>query len=323
MSDLSKGKAARTPSRTKQDTPIEAAAMRATTLANLAELARMAALYPALTPLDHETLVARFDDAYCEALGTTTKARGTLKDALAWLRMLHPPAGARSLGDTGVSATVKALFIEWTRRLQVEVESIAEGLPAGLAEEASMREAAKARYRTVRDAVDEALGHNAKWITVLRSHLDSEKHGELDVDVARLMRLASGVKALLAHHATTKHALANEGVTDATVQVCNDDALALEKAAKARPRGGAVDRDTPATNLVEGRVLVLMTQVFRAVNKARAAKRTTLVLRPGAATKRVIQPRGPRKSAEAEDNTDGVAPADGAAKKRSTKARKR
>ncbi len=323
MSDPSKGKAARTPSRTKQQPPVEAAVMRATTLANLAELAHMAALYPALTPLDHDTFDARYDDAYCEALGTTTKARGTLKDALAWLRMMHPSAGGRARAETGVSATLKALFIEWTRRLQVEVESIAEGLPAGLAEEASKREAAKARHRSVRDAVDEALGHNANWITVLRSHLDSDKHGELDVDVARLLRLASGVKALLALHATTRHALANEGVTDATVQACNDDALALEAAIKARPRGGGADRDTPAMNLVEGRVLVLMTQVFRAVNKARAAKRTTLVLRPGAATRRVIQPRGPRKSAEAEDNTDGAAPADGAASKRATKARTR
>ena len=320
MSDVSKGKAARTPSRTKQDTPTDAAVMRATTLANLAELARLAALYPALTPLDHDTLVARFDDAYCEALGTATKSRGTLKDALAWLRVLHPPAGARPLGDTGVSAITLALLVEWTRRLLVEVESMAEGLPAGLAEEASMREAAKARYRSVRDAVEEALGHNAKWIAILKSHLDGSKHDELDADVARLLRLADAVKELIALHATTRHALADEGVTDATPRGCTDDALALEKAIKAKPRAGNIDRDTPAVNLVEGRVLVLMTRVFRAVNKARAAKRTTLVLQPGAATKRVVQPPSPRKKAPVDE---GANPAAEPAKKRSTRGRTR
>jgi phosphoesterase RecJ-like protein len=35
--------------------------------------------------------------------------------------------------------------------------------------------------------VEEALGHNAKWLAILKSHLDGSKHDELDADVARCL----------------------------------------------------------------------------------------------------------------------------------------
>lgn len=268
------------------------AALPASTRAALDELAAWAALSPPLSALDRETFAARFPDAYCERLGQTTRSRGTVKDALAWLRLLHPAKRSSRLGVTGVSPLTLALFIDATRALLQLVESQgARAVNDGIVRREASRAEAVRRYRDLRDRVDDALGRNDDWIAALRMHTDSELHGEFDPDTARSLRLADGLDAWLrGKDRVIAHALASEGVTAEAVKAMRDAADALEAARADATRPTDRGLDTPAINRAEGRVLALMQRVYRDVNAARAKGATTAVLPVGAATKRLIAP---------------------------------
>lgn len=141
----------------------------------------------------------------------------------------------------------------------------------------------------MRGAIDHALGRNEAWIVPLGERLTSGDHAEFDAEATRPYRVADAIDAWLeGADALVRHALAGRGVTVATSKACRGDGDATEtarKGASGRLDGG---RDTPTINLAEGRVLVLMQDVFRSVNLARAERTTTLILRPGAATQRII-----------------------------------
>lgn len=263
----------------------------------LVELAAMAAQHDVLQALDHETLEVQFPDPYCASQGALTRSRGTLKDSLDWLRVLHPKKGPASHGDLGLAPSMLPLLIEWTRRLAVHIEALDGGTPVATADLEAVRAAAQRQYSAVRASVGTALGKNTEWKAQLDKHLDGEKHAELDDDAARLLRLADAIEAWRSgDDPRVKHALAGQRITADTVTACTAAADALEQARTGHTGKLGGSRDTPEVNLVEGRVLVLMGEVFDAVNRARAAKKTTLVLVPGAATKRVIQPNAkPRK----------------------------
>lgn len=277
----------------------------------LDELTRWQALHAPLTTLDNETFASKYPAEYCEQLATATRARGTLRDAREWLRVLHPAPGAKGVVPTGVPEVTLALFVEHTRQLAVAVEAMSQGdtSPRGVEVEAT-RATANETYHSTRDRVSEAIGRNPTWTQHLDGHLASNRHAELDADAARLLRLGEALDAwFVGKDVVVKHALSIEGVTAETAKSCAQAATALESARVAAAGARESGRDTPAVNRVEGHVLVLMQSVFRAVKQAREQKKTQLVLRPGAATRRVITPNARVGRPKA---TAGDAPADGA-----------
>ncbi len=332
MRDTSKKRSAAAPTkvaeRATDKAPHDVEALRETTRKLVIELDAFAAKHAPLTAIDHDVFAAQYPDAYCEAQGTATRSRGVLKDAMDWLRVFHPAPGARDHGDPGFAATTLPLLIRWTRRLALALADVQEAGTSGAVELDAKREIARLRYRKTRASVDDALGRNEAWITQLKAHLDGETHAEFDAEAARLYRLADAIDAWLAGgDALLKHALAGRGVTADVSKACREAADAVEAARKVTRNTLDGGRDTPAINLVEGRVLVLMQDVFRSVNKARAEKKTTLVLRPGAASRRIIQPNKPRATETAPDDASGAAtgetPAATATAKKRTKKRGR
>lgn len=90
-------------------------------------------------------------------------------------------------------------------------------------------------------------------------------------------------------------------MTAETAVACAKAVADLE-AAKTLDVGAKIgDHDTPALNRIEGAVLLLMIAVFRAVDGARAAGKTRLVLKPRAATRRVIAPNARVRTKEGGD----------------------
>jgi len=305
-----------TTSKKKGSAAAVEAPVRESTRALLEELGRWRDVHPALTALDQEMFEAKYPAAWREQLGGSTKARGTLKDAVAWLRLLHPAAGRKPAGDHGVAPVTMALFVGWTGQLLHAVEA----LDAGAADDhgvklAAAREAANTLWRTTRGPVDEALGRNEAWTAQLREQLLGSRHGELDGDAARLLRLADAIDGWFkSKDAVVKHALTTEGVTAERAALCRQRANALEAARALAAGAKDTGRDPPPVNRVEGSVLALMQGIFRAVNGARANKATTLVLQPGGATRRIIQPNtGRAKSGEGETPAEGRVVAEGAA----------
>lgn len=279
----------------------------------LEELDGWHARYPALTELQRRTFAEKFPDAYRERLATSTKARGTLKNAMAWLRALHPAASRKvALDDAGLTPTILALFIEGTRSLVLAVETLDVGTndDAAVQREAA-RETVNNLYGDTRERVNEAVGQNDTWRKQLDDALTSKRHDELDADAARLLRLTDALHGWLDDRdkgtEVIRASLSEEGVTRDTVARCTDAASALERArAKVTPKNGG--RDTPLANRAEGAVLALMLEIFRKVNRARAKKATTLVLQPDAATRRILTPNAGRKGASKKtaDDTDGA-----------------
>jgi len=272
------------------------------TLIQLEEIDRWRTHYPPLSELDRDTFAEKYPDSYCESLAGSTKARGTLKDSRAWLRKLHPVATRRPVGDVGVPAVTMALFIEHTRELALAVESMNKGLGSDAAVKVeAARARANTRYRDVKARVEEALGANETWKAQLRAHLDSEQHSEQDADAARLLRLRDAINVWLGgKDIKIKHSLGIQGVKAETAAACGEAAVALEAARVHASGVAASDKDTPQVNRTEGHVLVLMREVFRAVNNAREAGTTELVLQPGAATRRVITPNANARKARSE-----------------------
>ena len=91
----------------------------------------MAAHHDAPQPLDHQTFEVQFPDVFCVSQGALTRSRGTLKDSLDWLHVLHPRKGHASHGDLGFAPGLLPLLIEWTRRLAVHIEALDGGTPVG------------------------------------------------------------------------------------------------------------------------------------------------------------------------------------------------
>jgi hypothetical protein len=261
------------------------------------------------TELDHRTFEAKYPVAYCEQLASSTKARGTLKDAREWLRKLHPAPGKKPIGDAGVPSVTLALFIEYTQQLAVAVESMNQGASDAPAVQVEVtRAAANLCYRSTKARVVEAIGQNDTWNRQLAEHLDSDRHSEVDADAARLLRLRDAIRGWLkSKDEVVKHALQIEGVTPETEGACTKAASELEAARAAAAGTKDSGRDPPLVNRIEGCVLVLMQSVYRAVNEAREQKKTTLVLQPGAATRRVITPNARVRKAKVSEGDEAPA----------------
>lgn len=298
------------PAKAKSLAPPPKNPLRPTTEAMLEELSRWRALYPALTELQRRAFAAKYPEAFRERLASSTKARATLKNALSWLRELHPRRSRGSFGTTGLSPTTMALWIECTRELALAVETL-DAPPDGGTEVTV--EAARAEVNTLfannRTRVTDAIGQNDTWKTQLETALASRRHAELDADGARLLRLADAIDAWL--KGTTESdeliraALEDEGVTRATVTACTDAAQALEHArSNTGPR--ATGHDTPTVNRAEGSVLAIMQLVWRKVTRSRSEGATSLVLRPDAATRRVIAPGLTKKKSKADADGEEV-----------------
>lgn len=290
--------------------PPPAKPLSSTTRIALEELAAWRDAHPAPTPLDHATFDARYPLDAREALARLTKAPGTLGDARALLRTLHPAPGAKPLGDLGVSPIIMALLIEHTRRLAVAVEESNHGTTSdGAVKIEAARVAVNLAYHTTKAKAEVAAGRNEAWKAHIKKHLDSALHTELDPDGARLRRLVDAIEAWLGgDDATIKHSLAIEGVTAETAVACAKAVTDLE-AAKTLDVGAKIgDHDTPALNRIEGAVLLLMIAVFRAVDGARAAGKTRLVLKPRAATRRVIAPNARVRTKKAATDGDPTPP---------------
>ena len=103
----------------------------------------MAAQHNVLLAPDHETFEAQFPDAYCASQGALTRSRGTLKDSLDCLRVLHPRKGPAAHGDLGLAPSALPLLIEWTRRLAAHIEALDGGAPVAAADLEAVRAAAQ------------------------------------------------------------------------------------------------------------------------------------------------------------------------------------
>ncbi len=267
---------------------------------------------PPLTAEDDEAFRSRFSDARCLRTGTETRSSGVLGDAVRWAPLL---AKGVALGSDALAyddarlafffgcvlALHAARQVERKRRGDVTVSAVALEIARG--------EAASAR-KALLDALARVAGGNE----VDGEALDAVRGTTADDDaaVASLGAIADHAGAWLAKRdGVSKRLAASAKLTAAQVDAARAAAKKLAAAAAASALGGpaGTERDTPAINRIEGRVVEEMRVALSAFEGAAEIDERIPRLVPGPATRRVLVGRGkPASPGAGPLRVDGATP---------------
>jgi hypothetical protein len=240
--------------------------------------ADLLARLPRLDDVQREAFSGQYSDAECTALGAKTQSGTVRATAFAWAADT-----AVALADAATAKGVRygATRLAWLVELIVALDS-ARGAArdtAGAHEDVrTTRDLLRRRARDVRVELGAALD------AVVRNHPDDEaalgaaRFGEARTDdllVASLERLAGLVVAFASRalrDADMRHRLEAACVTPEDADVARDAASDFANAREGVALGGQSQggKDTPAVNLVEGRVLFEMLRLRAARDQARA-----------------------------------------------------
>jgi hypothetical protein len=236
----------------------------------LRQLAEIRAKFPALSHDVSADLLAHHDDASCRERGGGTRAIEVFRGAMAWARTF----GAH-VGEPGVSAVRVRWFLDCLTSLGVQITG--RSTAANPSDESGYDDAAsradKLLKRVSRRAYD-AAGTVSAWRSAVDTALTPEE--DRDARVSKLSRLA----ALLARWIKGPKAppLSSYDLGAATVTALNAAATALDEAIANKPAPAQADRDSPAINTAEGRLLLVMRPLWDDLAEAREDGLTSLQL---------------------------------------------
>jgi len=238
--------------------------------AELTQLDEIRAKFTALPRAQSAAFYALYSDEQCRDHGENTKASDTFRGAMSWARTL-----AEHRSDAAIAPARARWFLDCLTALGHALSGkSSSGNPAHAAELADAEKlATKLTQRTVRRLRD-AIGANASHLAALEAALAHDGVGSKESSQCR--KLAALCKRWLA---------ANEGappvalfdVTDATVSALEAASAALDSLIATTPAARAMDRDSPAINAAEGRLLYAMRTLWNDAAEAREDGTSTLV----------------------------------------------
>lgn len=265
-----------------------------------------------LTPLvddDRTAFRSRFSEARCERTGGETRSKGVLGDGTRWAPLM---AKAVALGSDALlyDETRLAFFLECLLSLHAarEVERRRRG---GATTNTVALELARATAAAARKALLDSLEAIACANEVDGPALDDVRGTMADDDatVRSLGSLADYADAWLAKKdGISKRLVASAKLVPAKVAAARDAAAKLAAAAAAATMGGVVgaERDTPAINRIEGRVLEEMRVAMNAFAAAVDVDERIPRLNPGPATRRVLLGRSASTRLAGDGSGDGA-----------------
>jgi len=230
--------------------------------------------------LDLRAFEARHPEAGCHTLASGSKSQNTLRAAARIVGQMLPGPMADDRVH-GIPTVSLALVVSYALLLDAAIEAEAAGSTNPVASatlKLTRAEAAKMLKATLAP-VRRAIGQNTVWQSVFDDARDSHGRAGQDATAARLGRLAAGIEALVALGEVPTHSLTMEALGPHTAASLRELAQRLESAASATNTPLNAFNDSPALNLLEGRLLHALRVLLRQVREAREEKRTTIVLK--------------------------------------------
>jgi hypothetical protein len=266
----------------------------------LTQLANIRAVFPALSEEASNAFFAQYSPESCRKRAESTKARDVFRGAMSW---------ARTFGENAGKPGVDARRVRWFL-------DCASALGAALSGQATVKNPSlEARYadvvakttklldRTKRRA-RQAVGSSELHLGSLREATASEGEG----GHAQVFRnLAALFKTWLEKGEVN---LVHNDIDETTVQKLESAAADLEAATARRPAAQQSERDSPATNELEGRLLFAMRPLWDDLAEAREDGQTALLLTVSPAILRGLGLRRKKSKAaqnEADEEDDGSA----------------
>lgn len=229
--------------------------------AQLEQLTSIIAKYPPLSDDDAKAFHELYTDEQCRDHGANTKAIDTFRGAMSWART----AGEHK-DDAALSAPRVRWFLDCAYVLGGSIGGRdVSGNPAHRTQLAEAESAAKKLVSRVERKTRAALGGRAALVAELDAALAFDGVG--NASAARARKLAVLCKSWLGARGIASLALM--GVDDRAVTGLEQAAAKIDALVARTPAAREVDRDSPATNIAEGRLLYAMRVLWNDAAEAR------------------------------------------------------
>lgn len=261
------------------------------------QLAALRDAFPPLTLEESDAFLATSSPETCRAKGTGTKARDVVRMAVAW---------ARTLGENPADAAVNPKRARWF----LDCTSALAELVAGntILRNPSVTTVDTEAYRNavdltvdVRRAAKRALGDDGPRLDALMQALKPEARDAK----AEALRATKGLLEGWLREKGLGLRLRLQDITPETTNALEAAAKALDDAAATKRAATQIDRDSPAENEAEGRLLFAMKWLWDDFKAARRKGKSALTLQVSPA---ILRGLGIGRSGEADDADDEAAP---------------
>lgn len=213
-------------------------------------------------------LLAHHDEESCREKGKNTRAADIFRAAMSWARTFGEHAS-----DPALSQVRVRWFLDCATALGNNLSGRAPAPNPPVDAEDLTTSADRLLKRTERRARD-ATGTNRSWRAALDRALTPD--GVHDDRVSKLAQLAELLNAWL--RASSAPPLVAYDLNMATVTALNTAAESLNAALASKPAAKQIDRDSPAINATEGRLLYVMRSLWDDLAEAREDGTTSLLL---------------------------------------------
>lgn len=259
---------------------------------------------PALDELHRGAFRSQFTDADCAALGAKTKSAAVRDGAVAWAAEAFPALTDASLfDDIDYSPERLAWLVELVIGLDAEREK-SRGKGKVQSTSRTARDVARGKAKTVRHRLSKKLARIVRGDDIARAELAGAGAAPTDRELAEALGvLASLADKVLKSKDPTVGVLAKAGrLTERDVTNARGAAREISTAKEDVALGGRAqgDRDTPAVNVIEGRVLQELLFLRDAFDEARKRGVPVPALIPRAGLHEVLartHPKGAKKTA--------------------------
>lgn len=284
-------------------------------------LQKIRSRYPA--PPDHKVKGYRsqFSDAICAELGTRTKARLVLLEAQSWAVIID-----RGLRTPGIEKILKytpdrfGFYFDCMDTLETNLreQQVRQGAVKDIKRaNEDAEKAARAASETLGETLADVAGEREKEeaeLAGLPATLTSP-----DDRAERLRKMVELGRRWTKRKDPELQVLIEEYALDEAALASAEKAAADLESTRPEARGNRVEpHDSPAVNLVEGRMLVEMKVVKRLFDRARLVNKAIPAVIPGAGTRAVLSPRPKVAAAKGQGKKEKQGPADGGAAKLKT-----
>jgi hypothetical protein len=229
--------------------------------AQLDQLATVLAKYPPLSDEDAKSFMELYTDEQCRDHGGNTKAIDTFRGAMSWARTV-----GEHRGDAALAPTRVRWFLDCTHVLGRSIEGRdVSGNPAHRTQLDEAERLAKKLLGRVERKTRSALGGRATLVAELDQALAFDGVG--NAAAVRARKLALLCKSWLGAGGIASLALM--GVDERAVTALEAVAAQIDALVARTPAARQADRDSPATNTAEGRLLFAMRTLWSDAAEAR------------------------------------------------------
>jgi hypothetical protein len=264
------------------------------------QLATIRQKLPALTERESSAFLSMHSPETCRQRASSTKARDVFRIAMSW---------ARTIGANPTDKSVHPKRARWFLDCATALGELLAGT-GGIRNPSVTSALADAQSRVgaltiqVRAAVIRALGDDSARVAEVRKAFAPPAHDAR----AQALRNAKLLIGDWLKDETLEARLALHDVTSETLGELESAAAELEAATATRGAASQADRDTPAENEAEGRLLVAMKWVWLDFKEARKKGLSSLTLQVSPAILRglAIGKSGEDREDSEEGDTDGT-----------------